>query len=101
MRGVPVIADTSSRATWEVPAFDARVFREKRTRYCVIVPVINEGGRLQRQLGRMQPFAHLADVAIADGGSSDGSVDRIAILVPYVGWRPPRLWRVVNELSML
>lgn len=60
----------------EVPAYLPRVFRPRATRTCVVVPVINEGVRLARQLGRMQPFAGLADVIIADGGSTDGSVER-------------------------
>lgn len=62
--------------TREVPAFQASPFRPRATRGCVVVPVINEGERLSRQLRRMQPFAGLADIIIADGGSQDGSVDR-------------------------
>jgi glycosyltransferase involved in cell wall biosynthesis len=59
-----------------VPAFRAEVFRPRGTRCCVVVPVLDEGERLRRQLGRIAPFASLADVIIADGGSRDGSVAR-------------------------
>lgn len=60
---------------WQVPAHLARPFREKRTPYCVCIPVLNEGTRLHDQLARMKPLAGLADIVIADGGSRDGSVD--------------------------
>lgn len=60
----------------EVPDFEARVFRPRAGRWCVVVPVIDEGERLARQLSRMQPYAALADLVIADGGSRDGSVER-------------------------
>ncbi|MBL0278471.1 MAG: glycosyltransferase family 2 protein [Anaeromyxobacter sp.] len=59
-----------------VPAFEARVFRPRATRYCLVIPVIDEGPRLARQLGRTLPFLSLIDVVVADGGSRDGSVAR-------------------------
>jgi dolichol-phosphate mannosyltransferase len=58
----------------EVPAFQATVLRPRATRYCVAVPVLDEGPRIARQLARMAPLAGLADIVIADGGSRDGSV---------------------------
>jgi dolichol-phosphate mannosyltransferase len=59
----------------QVPAFEAEVLAGRSTKYCVVVPVINEGERIRRQLGRMAPRAAEADIVIADGGSSDGSLD--------------------------
>jgi glycosyltransferase involved in cell wall biosynthesis len=72
-RAAPAAA---ARPPREVPAFRAEVLAPRRTRYCVVVPVINEGERLRRQLARMAPYRALADVVIADGGSTDGSVAR-------------------------
>lgn len=60
----------------EVPSFVAEVIAPRRTRYCVCVPVINEGDRVRRLLERLRPFADRADVVVADGGSTDGSVAR-------------------------
>lgn len=62
-------------AGWEVPAFRTQEIRSKQSRYCVCVFVINEGPRLHAQLARMQPLADQIDIIIADGGSSDGSVE--------------------------
>ena len=60
---------------WQVPAYQVRVLRPRSTRYCVIVPVINEGERIRRQLVKMAPLAAAADLIVADGGSTDGSLD--------------------------
>lgn len=66
-----------SRANWSVPAFDVDVRHERRTRCVVVIPVINEGERLHRQLTRMMALGlqHKADIVIVDGGSTDGSTD--------------------------
>lgn len=58
-----------------VPACDVTSFQPKSCEYCVCVFVINENGRLHRQLERMKPYASRVDIVIADGGSSDGSVE--------------------------
>ncbi len=57
----------------EVPAFTVQEFRPKQARYCCAVFVLNENGRLHAQLERMRGIAHLVDIVIADGGSTDGS----------------------------
>ncbi len=62
-----------------VPAYDAESFQPKRNDYCVAVFVINENGRLHRQLERMKPHAENVDIVIADGGSTDGSVSPDAL----------------------
>ncbi|MCT8266494.1 glycosyltransferase family 2 protein [Afifella sp. JA880] len=60
-----------------VPRCESFVFRERTTRFCTVVPVINEGERIISQLSRMQELAvdRLTDVVIADGGSTDGSME--------------------------
>jgi dolichol-phosphate mannosyltransferase len=65
--------------TWQVPAHDVREFFPRRTRYCVCIPVLDEDGRLWRQLEKMGGRMDLADVAIADGGSRDGSTQPAAL----------------------
>ena len=65
------------RADWVVPAFDCIELHPKRTRYCLVVPVLDEGERLTAQLHEMAALGHmgLLDVIVADGGSGDGSTD--------------------------
>ncbi len=43
--------------------------------YALVIPVINEGERIRNQLGRIKDAALPVDVIIADGGSTDGSLD--------------------------
>jgi len=59
---------------WRVPGFHVLELAPRRARFCVCVPVIDEGERIRRQLGRMRPFSEALDIAIADGGSRDGSL---------------------------
>lgn len=60
-----------------VPAHEIREFFEKRTRYCIVVPVINEGERIAGQLREMlaNGVDREVDIVIADGGSKDGSLN--------------------------
>jgi len=58
---------------WETPAYETHAFFQKRTRYCVVIVIWNEGERIINQLRRMQPRSTMADIIIADGRSTDGS----------------------------
>ncbi len=57
-----------------IPKYTKLIFKPKATKYCVVVPVINEGERIQNQLMKMAPLSKDIDIIIADGGSSDGSL---------------------------
>lgn len=61
-----------------VPDYDAQVLREKHSDWCVLIPVINEGGRILHELERAQNAGvpAQADVIVCDGGSSDGSMEQ-------------------------
>lgn len=60
-------------SNWELPEYKLYCFREKKTKYCVCTPVKDEGEKIIKQLKRMKRYIHLADIIIADWGSSDGS----------------------------
>lgn len=62
-------------AGWQVPQFVATVLATRRFDHALVIPVINEGERLLGQLGRLAAAAPEVDVVIADGGSSDGSLE--------------------------
>lgn len=59
-----------------VPEFELTEIFEKRTKYCLLIPVINENGRITRELERAKKAGvdRLVDIAICDGGSTDSSV---------------------------
>jgi glycosyltransferase involved in cell wall biosynthesis len=60
-----------------VPNHDIREFAEKRTRYCTVIPVIDEGERIATQLREMRKegIDRLTDIIVADGGSTDCSLN--------------------------
>src|SRR3972149_156985 len=61
----------------EVPAFKKHEFFPRHHDYCVAIFMINEGDKLHRQLARMNigQIHKTIDIVLADGGSSDGSMD--------------------------
>lgn len=59
----------------QVPAHDCLELMTRGSGVCVVVPVINEGDRIVNQLRRMQQVPHGLDIVIADGGSTDGSLE--------------------------
>ncbi len=65
------------KKTSGVPAFEAHAFSDKQSKYCLCIPIINEGERILKELQRAQ--AHdvdkMVDIIICDGGSTDGSMD--------------------------
>lgn len=60
---------------WEFPDFEENIISLKKNKYCVCVFVINEGERIQKQLKAMEKYTKQIDVVVADGGSTDGSLD--------------------------
>lgn len=59
----------------QFPDFEAQEFFAKKNRYCICVFVINEGQKVQKQLKRMKKYAKQIDIIVADGGSTDGSLE--------------------------
>lgn len=59
---------------WELPSFEESVFVAKRNAHALVIPVINEGDRIREQLERIRDARLNADVIVADGGSTDGSL---------------------------
>lgn len=60
-----------------VPAYNCYEYDGKTKEYCVLIPIINEGSRIHKELRKAleaKVMEH-ADVIICDGGSTDGCTD--------------------------
>lgn len=62
--------------TWDFPDFDCEEIGVKKHNYCVCVFVINEGPRIKSQLKKMKGYSDVIDIVVADGGSTDGSLEK-------------------------
>lgn len=60
-----------------VPDFEVKEFFGKSCKYCICIPIINEGERIHEELrrGMRENISSCADIIICDGGSTDGSLD--------------------------
>jgi dolichol-phosphate mannosyltransferase len=65
------------RSAWQVPASQLTFWDGKRSDHCVVIPVINEGSRILRLISRLAQLgiSDSHDIVIADGGSTDGSLE--------------------------
>ncbi|KTR82254.1 glycosyl transferase family 2 [Novosphingobium barchaimii] len=63
----------------QIPAHRVDLLSERRHAHALVIPVINEGGRIRAQLARVAAASLPVDVIVADGGSTDGSLD-----LPYL-----------------
>jgi hypothetical protein len=59
----------------QVPTYDIHNFHQRKTRYAVLIPVLDEGERILSQLRRMEFLRGKGDIIIGDGGSKDTSGD--------------------------
>ncbi|MGL6100393.1 MAG: glycosyltransferase family 2 protein [Fusobacteriaceae bacterium] len=61
---------------WNVPKYETLEIEQKKTKYCLCIPVINEGDKIKKQLERAKKngIDKIADIIICDGGSTDGSL---------------------------
>lgn len=60
-----------------VPRFECTEYAGKSRDYAVLIPIINEGKRIHRELKRAKDhdISSFADIVICDGGSTDGCTD--------------------------
>jgi glycosyltransferase involved in cell wall biosynthesis len=63
------------REEWQVPAFREFALRPREHDHALVIPVINEGERVRGQLVQLRTSSFPIDIVIADGGSTDGSLD--------------------------
>lgn len=60
-----------------VPRFQCEEYEEKSREYVILIPIINEGQRIIKELKRAYraDVADYADIVICDGGSTDGCME--------------------------
>lgn len=60
-----------------VPKFESIEYKDKQHKYVVLIPIINEGKRIHKELKRAKQanIYDIADIVICDGGSTDNSTD--------------------------
>ena len=60
-----------------VPDFTIKEYNQKQNKYCLLIPILNEGERIKKELERAKNknIDSLVDIIICDGKSSDGSTD--------------------------
>lgn len=61
-----------------VPDFECDEYNDKKTKYCICIPIINEGERIKKELetAKQNGIDKIADIIICDGGSTDNSTDK-------------------------
>jgi dolichol-phosphate mannosyltransferase len=64
-----------------VPKFECNEYVIKTKDYVVLIPIINEGDRIIKELKRAYKYnvADYADIVICDGGSTDGCTDEVRL----------------------
>lgn len=62
-----------------VPDYSVEKIRPKSNSYALVIPVLNENGRLISQLTRIKSSKADVDIIIADGGSTDNSVNLLKL----------------------
>ena len=60
-----------------VPQFECIEYQKKEKNYVVLIPIINEGERIEKELKRAlkNNVQDCADIVICDGGSTDGGTE--------------------------
>lgn len=69
-----------------VPEYTSEEYDKRKSDYCVLIPIINEGTRIHKELARAVDSGvhHIADIIICDGGSIDGCTDEQTMKKYYV-----------------
>lgn len=60
-----------------VPRFESEEYQPRKNKYCVCIPIINEGDRIKKELERANKYNihNLVDIIICDGSSTDGCTE--------------------------
>lgn len=61
----------------QVPKYEKNELMKKKTKYVLLIPIINEGDRIINELEKAQKHVidRKIDIVLCDGGSTDGSIE--------------------------
>lgn len=64
-----------------IPQFESVEYSKKTKDYVILIPIINEGNRIIKELERAYKYnvADYADIVICDGGSTDGCTEEFRL----------------------
>lgn len=64
-----------------VPKFECTEYENKHKDYVILIPIINEGDRIIKELKRADKYnvSESADIVICDGGSTDGCTEELRL----------------------
>lgn len=74
---MPDSIEFTVRKTQGVPDYRGRIYRVKKNKTALLIPVLNEGTRILRQLEELNLINLNVDIVIADGGSNDLTQENI------------------------
>lgn len=60
-----------------VPRFSCEEYAPKQSKYCLLIPIVNEGERIQKELTAALQYKvdKCCDIILCDGGSTDGATE--------------------------
>jgi len=63
--------------SWQIPKYKIREYKKKSNKYCLCIPIINEGQKIIKQLEEIKnlDISKTVDIILCDGGSDDGSTN--------------------------
>lgn len=67
-----------------IPSYSVSQFFSMKKNYCAIIPIINEGVRIQKELAELKKYSKLIDIVLVDGGSTDGSLSKKTLIAHKV-----------------
>lgn len=64
-----------AKKDWQLPTVTIKEYSQKKSEYCLCIPIINEGEKFKKQIKSLKKYTDIIDILILDGGSTDGSTN--------------------------